>query len=151
MQALSRIKLLPSQVSQYWELLKYVTVKVDEVDEKNLQPYLNELLHALLNEKAQCFVELSEGRNIIGVCITRLMIDKITGEKYLCIQNAYSFRSADNESREKSVDFLKDFARKEHCTYMTFQSRNRRIWEIGEISGFKEKARIYEFRLGVES
>jgi hypothetical protein len=148
MQALSRIKLLPSQIPIYWEVIKYIIVTVDEVDEKNLQPYLNELLHALLNEKAQCFVELSESRNIIGVCITKFMVDKVTGEKYLYIQNAYSFRSADNESRKKSIDFLKDFARKEHCTYMTFQSRNRRVWEIGEISGFKEKARIYEFRLG---
>jgi hypothetical protein len=145
---LSRIKLLPSQVGQYWEVIKYITVTVDEVDEKNLQPYLNELLHALLNEKAQCFIELSESRNIVGVCITRFMMNKITGEKYLYVQNAYSFRAADNESRKESVEFLKKFAQKEHCAYIEFRSRNKRIWEIGEMSGFKEKARIYELRSG---
>jgi len=144
MQLLNRIKLLPTQIPVYWELLKHITVKVDEVDEKNLQPYLNELLHALLNGKAQCFLGLDDKRTVITVFITRLMIDKITGEKYLFIQNMYSFKVADNESRKQDIDFLKEFAREEQCAYMAFRSRNKRIWELGEITGFKEKARIFE-------
>ncbi len=143
----SRIKLLPAQVVQHWELLKYITVKTDEVNEKDLQPYLNELLHALLNGKAQCFLELSENRNVVGVCITRLMANKITGEKYLLIQNAYSFQAADNETRKQSFDFLKEFAKKEQCSYMSFESRNKRIWELGELAGFREKNRTFEFYL----
>ena len=141
----SRIKLLASQIVQYWELIKYVTVKVDEVDEKDLQPYLNELLHALLNNKAQCFIELNDKRNIVGVCITRLAIDEITGEKYLFIQNVYAFQAANDETRGQDFDFLKDFARKEQCAYISFQSRNKRIWELGISNGFKEKNRTFEF------
>ena len=128
----SRIKLLPAQVAQQWELIKYITVKVDEVDEKNLQPYLNELLHALLNNKAQCFVELNQSRSVVGVCITRFMVSRITGEKYLLVQNAYAFEAANDETRKQSFDFLKDFARKEQCSYMLFKSGNRRMWQIGE-------------------
>ena len=143
----SRIKLLAGQVPIYWELVKYVTVKVDEVDEKDLQPYLNELLHALLNGKAQCFLELSEKRNVVAVCITRIMADKITGEKYLLIQNAYAFQAADNETRKQDFDFLKEFAQKEQCSYLSFVSRNKRLWALGISNGFKEKNRTFEFRL----
>jgi hypothetical protein len=147
MQSLNRIKLLPAQISQQWELIKYITVKVDEVDKKDLQPYLNELLHALLNNKAQCFVELSEKRNVVGVCVTRLAIDGITGKKYLFIQNAYSFQASDNETRKQFMDFIKEFAQKEQCAYLSFTSRNKRIWELGESNGFREKNRTFEFYL----
>jgi hypothetical protein len=114
MQSLNnRIKLLPAQIPQQWELIKFVVVRVDEVNDKDLQPYLNELLHVLLNGKAQCFLGLSEKRNITGVWITRLMIDKITGEKYLFAQILYSFKFVDDESRKQEIDFIKEFARKE--------------------------------------
>ena len=142
----SRIKLLPAQVVQHWELVKHVVVKVDEVDEKDLQPYLNELLHSLLNNKAQCFLGLDEKRNITGVWITRLMIDKITGEKYLFAQALYSFKFIDDENRKQEIDFIKEFARKEQCSYISFRSRNKRIWEIGELNNFQEKFRTFEFR-----
>ena len=147
MQPLNRIKLLPAQLVQHWELIKHITVKVDEVDEKDLQPYLNELLHALLNEKAQCFINLGDKKTVAGVCITRLMIDKITGEKYLFIQNAYSFKAADSESRKQDIDFLKEFAKKEQCAYMAFRTRNKRLWKLAEMNGFTEDYRAFGFRL----
>lgn len=143
----SRIKLLPAQIPTYWELLKFVVVTVDEVNEKDLQPYLNELLHALLNNKAQCFLELNENRNIVSVCISRFMVNKVTGEKYLFLQNAYAFKADGDEVRKQFLDFLKDFARKEQCAYLSFTSRNKRIWLLGEMAGFKEKVRVFEFRL----
>lgn len=143
----SRIKLSASQVVDCWELVKFVTTKVDEVDEKDLQPYLNELLHALLNEKAQCFVEMDEARQVIGVCITRLMPNKITGEKYLFIQNAYAFDVADADKRLRFFEFMKQFAQKEKCAYMLFHSRNKRLWGLGKMAGFKEDFRTFSFRL----
>lgn len=143
----SRIKLLPAQVPTYWELVKYICVTVDEVDEKDLQPYLNELLHVLLNGKAQCFVELNKNRNVISVCITRFAVNKITGEKHLFIQIAYSFQVADDEVRKQFMDFLKEFAKKEQCKYLSFQSRNKRIWDLGVKNGFREQHRTFEFCL----
>ena len=142
---MNRIKLLPAQVVQQWELIKFVVQKVDEISERDLQPYLNELLHALLNSKAQCFVGLDDDKNVIGVWITRLMIDKITGEKHLFAQILYSFKFIDNEKRKKEIDFVKDFARKEQCSYIIFRSCSKRIWELAEMSGCKEVARVFEF------
>lgn len=143
----SRTKLLSTQIPEYWELVKFITVTTDEVDEKDLQPYLNELLHALLNNKAQCFLELGESRNVVSVGITRLAVNKITGEKYLLIQNAYSFQAANEETRKQSFDFFKEFAREERCSYISFRSRNKRIWELGLQNNFKETVRTFEFRL----
>ena len=46
------IKLLSKQVPTFWEAIKVGVVRADEVKEKDLQPYLNELLQALLSDKA---------------------------------------------------------------------------------------------------
>ena len=141
------IKLISTQVVDFWEVIKFAVTRVDEVDSKDLQLYLNELLHALLSDKAQCFVRLSKDRIIIALCITRIRADKITGKKYLFIQNVYSFKATIDETWTQDADFLKEFAKKEKCSYLSFYSRNKRIWELGEMVGFKERYRVFNFRL----
>lgn len=142
------IRLQAAQIPQYWEVIKYVTTTVDEVDEKDLQLYLVELLHALLSDKAQCFVTLNEDRLIVTVGITRIRANKVTGEKYLFIQNIYSFQMASIQERSAEMTFVKEFARNAQCKYASFKSRNKRVWQIGEANGFEEKCRVFECRLG---
>ena len=141
------IKILPDQVVQLWETIKYVAVKVDEIDEQDLPKYLNELLHALLNEKAQCFVRLNDNREIVAIFITRFLMNTINGEKYFQIQCVYGFKSAQNEVWEKDWNVLKEFAKKENCSYIGFTSRNKRIWDIGKIMGMEEAYRTFKYRL----
>ena len=141
------IKLISTQVVDFWEVIKFAVTRVDEVDSKDLQLYLNELLHALLSDKAQCFVRLSKDRILIALYITRIRTDKITGKKYLFIQNVYSFKATIDETWTQDADFLKEFAKKEKCSYLSFYSRNKRIWELGEMVGFKERYRVFNFRL----
>ena len=141
------IKLLSTQIPQTWEVIKFAVTRVDEVDPENLQPYLNELLHALLSDKAQCFVRLNKDRIIIALYITRIRADKITGKKYLFIQNVYSFKTVIDETWTQDANLLKEFAKKEKCSYLSFYSRNKRIWELGEMAGFKEKYRVFDFQL----
>lgn len=148
MQSLNNIvKLLPAQIPQFWELIKHITVKVDEVDERDLQLYLLELLHALLNDSAQCFVGFDDKKAVTTVLITRLMMEKITGVKYLFIQNMYSFRPSGNETREKQSAFLKEFARREQCVYIFLKARHERIWELAKANNFEEDFRAFKFRL----
>ena len=141
-------KLLASQIPTFWENIKFAVVKVDKVREENQQQYLNELLHALLNEKAQCFVRLNEDRSIIALYVTRIRVDNITSKKYLFIQNVYSFKAVVDGVWIEDANFLKEFAKKEECLYLSFYSHNKRIWEVGEMVGFREKYRVFDFRLG---
>jgi len=141
------IKILPNQVVQLWETIKYAAIKVDETDEKDLPKYLNELLHALLNEKAQCFVRLDDKREVAAIAITRFLMNNVNGEKYFQVQCVYGFKAAPNEVWKRDWEVLKEFAKKENCSYMGFQSRNKRIWDIGKTIGMTEAYRVFKLRL----
>jgi len=143
----SVIRLLPVQVVKLWEAIKYGVIRADEVKEKDRQVYLNELLHALLNEKAQCFVRLSDDRRLLAMLITRFQVNKITGDKELYLQGLYSWEAVNDEVWQHDMDFVKEFARREKCNRITFKSNNPRAMEIGELSGFKENIREFVLNL----
>lgn len=142
------IKLLSAQIVPMWEAIKFAATQADEVDQQELQPYLNELLHALLSDKAQCFVRINEdNREILAVLITRILTNKIATERYLQIQTVYGFKYGDEETWKKDFNVLQKFAEQANCLYMGFVSRNKRIWQIGEMLGFKEMHRTFAIRL----
>jgi hypothetical protein len=141
------IKLLSGQIPTFWEAIKFGATQADEVDEKDLQPYLNELLHALLSDKAQCFVGLDDKRSLVGVLVTRIGIDKITGDKFLFIQSVYTWERLEDSVWKETYDLFSQFALKEQCKYLSFSSRNPAIWDRTEKLGFKERTRTYTLQL----
>lgn len=141
------LKILSTQVSTYWELIKFAVTTVDEVDKEDLQPYLIELLHALLSDKAQCWIRLDEKRTIIALLITRIRVNKITAKKSLYLQSIFSYRQVPLDIWQKDFNMLVQFAKQEGCKKITFDSRNPRIWEITTSFGCLERYRSFEFRL----
>ena len=141
------IKILPDQVVQLWETIKYAAVKADEIDEKDYPKYLNELLHALLNEKAQCFVRINDKREIVTIGITRIMRNGVTGEKYLQIQSGFGFQKAEDYLWKQDWETMKDFAKKENCSYVGVMSRNPRVLNLGKLIGMTETYRIFSVKL----
>lgn len=141
------IKLLSVQIPNFWEAIKLAVVKADEVDEKDQQSYLNELLHALLNDKAQCFVRLDDERKLIGILITRIMENKQSGEQYLFLQVLYSWQFQKPETWLKEFEIVKDFAKSTNCKYLSCTSNNKRAWEIYASIGLTEQSRQYTYRL----
>jgi len=142
------IKLLASQIPQFWEAIKFAAIKADEVDEKHQQTYLNELLHALLSDKAQCFVQMDDSRMLAGLMITRITVDKITGEKSILLQALYVWQKIDSRVWTEAFGIIKEFASKEGCVYLTFTSRNPAIWERTTALGFVEKTRVFTMNVG---
>lgn len=140
-------KVLSIQIPQFWEAIKFAVVKVDEVEPERVQDYLIELLHSLLNDKAQFFAVLDDNKVLSAVCITRILIDKVTGEKYLFIQNLYSFTVVDNGSWNHGLDVILDFAKRNSCKYLTCMSRNHRIFDIVGRYGFRETERIFKYSI----
>ena len=141
------IRILPTQVVKLWETIKYGVVLADEVNEEERYIYLNELLHALLNEKAQCFVRLSDDRRLLAVLITRFQVNKITGSKDLYLQGLYSWKAVSDEVLQHNMDFVKEFAKHEGCKRITFRTYNSRVMEIAELLGFKENIREFVLNL----
>jgi hypothetical protein len=142
------IRLLPAQITKFWEIIKFAATKADRVEQENLPYYLNELLHSLLSDKAQCFFKLDENRVLTSVIITKILIDKNSNKKYLSIECLYSFKRVDNQEWVDTFDILKKFAKSEKCEYISGISNNKRAWEIGELGGFRELNR--KFILKVE-
>jgi len=142
------IKILPTQIPQLWEIIKFAVTRADEVESKDLQPYFNELLHALLSDKAQCFVRLDDNRILLLLMITRISVDKITGRKSLFIQALYSWKNVEDKEWQDDYNFVKEFAKHEQCKLISFESRNLRIWQLGETLGFKESLRTFRLSLG---
>lgn len=142
------LKLLSIQIPKVWEVLKFAATQADEVDQQELQPYLNELLHALLSDKAQCFVRLDEKRTLLALMITRIKGNNRTGEKCLYLQCLYSFQFVDDSIWEKDMIFIRQFADKEKCSYISFDSRNKKIQEMGKMHGFKEVSRSFSIKIG---
>ena len=141
-------KLLSVQIVHFWDAIKYACIKADEVDEKNLASYFNELLQALLSDKAQCFVILDEQRILHGIAITRITVDKVQDKKEVLLQAFYSMRTVSDVETRKYFNILLELAKKESCTGITFSSRNEKIWYMAGLVGCKEKNRNFTFELG---
>jgi len=142
------IKLIPKQIPIFWDTIKYSCKQADALHQENYQPYFNELLHALLSDKAQCFVRLNEKRVILGVLVTRFLGNKVTGEKELRLQSAYSFQSEPQEVWQKDFGVILDIALKTNCTKITFETSNPRLASLGTSVGCKEVSRLYEYVIG---
>lgn len=142
------IRILPSQVPQLWEAIKFACVQADEVNKEDMPSYFNELLHTLLSDKAQCFVRLGDDRTLLMLAITRILVDKITGKKSLFIQGLYSWKSVEDGEWQEDFKFVREFAKHEQCKRISFESRNDRVWKIAGILGFKENLR--KFTLNME-
>jgi len=132
----------------FWEAIKFACSKADSIDEKFYAAYFNELLQALLSDKAQCFVVLDNSRILHRIIITRIVCDKLRDDSELLIQCMYSMTQASNEDVQKHFAFAVDTAKSLGCKKLTWKSSNPRIWEWAEMVGCFEQTRIFSYNIG---
>lgn len=143
------IQLLPQDIPRYWDAIKFACKKVDEIDEEHMPAYMNELLVALLNSQAQCFVRISDDRKELqALVVTKILHNAQWDEKYLYVQALYSWEIVEENIWQRDIDFIKAFAKREGCRYVGAMSRNKRAQDIMQMIGFSEYTRIYALRLG---
>jgi len=140
------IRLLSRDIPRYWDLIKQAVKQVDEVEASKFPAYTRELLIALMSDKAQAWIRVNEQREIVLICITRIMYNNQTDEKYLYIQAVYSWKREPEEVWQRDMDVVKDFAAKEKCDYIGCMSRNPRIWDIVKRLGFFESTRVFAMK-----
>ncbi len=141
------VKILPVQIPVFWESIKFCAVTADEVAKEFRQVYLNELLQALLSDTAQCFVRLNDRRVLVTLMVTRMQIHKVTARKSLQIQILYSLEKVDAAEWDSDYVFLRNFATKQQCDSIIFETRHERVMELGRRVGFKEIQRSFGFNL----
>jgi hypothetical protein len=142
------IRLLPNDIPKFWEAIKFASVKADEIDENDFPSYCSELLHALLNDKAQCFVRLApDSRVLTAIMITRVMINEKKNTRYLFIQGLYSWEPVEQKEWKEDMDFIAKYAKQRECTYVSTMSRNPRAQDIIQMVGFEEETRLYKMSL----
>lgn len=137
------LKLLPSQVPVLWDTIKYACIEADEVEKKDFPAYFNELLLSLLASKAQCWVRLTTDRQLSAICVSRIQVDKVSGEKGLFVQVVYSWKKGDSKEWIEDVNLMKEFGKKEGCKYLSFNSRNEAVFRIAKMTGFTETHRTF--------
>jgi hypothetical protein len=136
-------KIVPSQIPQFWDTIKFAALNADNIAEKDRELYLNNLLAFLLCDKAQCFVRSNEVRELQALFITRIIKDEITGEKALYISSLYSFRSVPDLQWESDIRTVEKFAQANNCKKVVAVSNNQRVFEIANKLGFIERYRSF--------
>lgn len=141
-------RLPATQIVPFWEAIKFACVQADEVKMEDRADYFNELLQALLSDKAQVFVVLDSKRILHTIAVTRIIFNKVNLKKELLVQCLYSMTPMDNAAAIKYFSFAAEFARKEGCTRIVYNSRNPRIWELAALNGCQEQFRSFALDLG---
>lgn len=136
------------QIPMFWDAIKFACSKADNIEAELYRPYFNELLQALLSDKAQCFVVLDSDRILQRVIVTRIVQDKLRGDSELMIQCMYSMTKASYEDVQKHFAIAVDTAKSLGCKRLTWKSSNPRIWEWAEMVGCFDQTRIFSFNVG---
>ena len=136
------------QIPMFWDAIKFACSKADNIEEEFYSAYFNELLQALLSDKAQCFVVLSNERVLQRVIVTRIVQDKLRGDSELMIQCMYSITKASYEDVQKHFALAVSTAKSLGCKRLTWKSSNPRIWEWAEMVGCFDQTRIFSFNVG---
>lgn len=137
------IRVLPSQIPQVWEAVKYAVVQLNEVPPEELDEYLVWMLQQLLSEKAQCWVTLNDDRILLNVSITRIVTNTFTKEPALHLQCLYAFQGLTDSTVEEALMLYRQFAKKTGCTQVTGASRHPRACALMEQHGFKPEYKTY--------
>lgn len=142
------IRLLPDQIEKVWEAIKYAYIKAGyHIKKEEIPQYLYKLLVNLLSNRAQCFIALSENRELEAILITKITEDNISGERTLFTDALYSFKKSTESEWMERLELLKEFARKSGCTAITSYSAVPQIFALLSSLGFEERFRCMSLKI----
>jgi len=133
------IMLVPDQIPIFWEAIKFSVVNAEMVEEQYRDKFLNRLLYLLLSSRAQCFVRLSEDRQLQMVGLTSIQVDEIRDEKTLFAYSLYSFEKVPGEVWVKDLDNLIAWAKASGCKTLTAWTNNAKATSLFNMLGWKKR------------
>lgn len=137
------IRLIPAQIPTMWDAIKFASAKATILQESELPKYLNKLLHDLLSSKAQCFAKLDGDRRLTGIIITKLLVDNLTDEKILEVENLYSFEPVSKEQWMEGLGIIGRFAVASGCVRIVTFATTDKVYDILKMMGFRERYKCF--------
>jgi len=145
------IRLTPENIVKHWDIIKHALVRGDMITPDQRQSVLNDMLHELLCERAQCFFRYGmDDRKIQSIIITKIQRNDRTLEKFLYIQCLYSFKVVKHTYWQEDWDFIKAFAKETDCHSILMNSYNVRVFKLLSRLGVKESYRTFLYNLNEE-
>ena len=128
-------KLLPNQVSAYWDSLKHGIEQSCPADTVLTPDGLNKYLIALMSGTLQawmCTDKVNDKFDYFGNLITKIQADDITGEKVLLLVSLYMFQSAEDRLWLDAYMSLEDYARANSCKKIVAYTTNPAVINRGK-------------------
>ena len=112
-------KLLPDQISAFWDILKYaIEESIPPIVSKNPNS-MNNILASLLCGRAHCWASYTkgeEGNRFEGIVITKILYDDISDTKNLLLYCLYGYEDVDKKSWIDGFKSLIKFATAQGCS-----------------------------------
>lgn len=141
------IRLRPTQINPYWEIIKFAAITSNNVEEKNISKFSINLLLDLLNNKVHCLVSVNDERKIDKILLVSFMYNEIMDEKYMKFQAFYAFITTPPEEWKVYGSKILEYAKKEKCNSIYMTTKSPKIIELVERFGLTESSKNYSIDL----
>jgi hypothetical protein len=104
------IQLLPDQIAKLWDYIKIALIESAPPNIGRTNAELNNILAALLSEKAQCWISFEkskEGKRFEAVVITQIVRDALSDTKNLLIYSLYGEIISDRSWQQGMIGLAK--------------------------------------------
>jgi len=123
------IHIPPTQVADYWDVIKKACLEADQVAAEHTVVYCNNLLQDLLSGKRHCLFYMIDSA-IQVVLVYYIKSDALTGVVTMTVANLYSFVHKTDEEWQDVVERLKLIAKSWKCTKICGETIHPRIEEF---------------------
>lgn len=137
------IKLIPSQIPAYWDIIKHAALNADAVPEKAMGGYCINLLLDLLSSKAICLVSANNEKAIQRILIVGFEQDGLFGTKTMVFRVLYGFDSGTEQDWIEDSSKVYEWAVYENCDLIKAFSKSERVFDLAKTYGFKKAGETY--------
>lgn len=144
------IKLLPDQISKFWDLIKYALEDSPPLTIGNINSsWINNLLVAALSGEIEVWIsyEKEEKIKLNGIVLTSFEIDKFVKEKSLLIYYLYTYGNTGIRPWIKGLKALAKYARSRNCSRIISYSKIPEILKVSKELGGDIDTRFIVFNL----
>lgn len=141
------IKLMPDQVTLFWDSIKHGMIESYKIPKEFQQDFAIKELKNLLSGLSQCWIGFQidkEGNKKLDLIMTSKIIDnKFYGVKVLFVDSLYGFRLITDEIASEVYGVLEKFAMANNCHIISAESPNKRVEELMLNQGFEKQRTSY--------
>jgi len=131
------LQLQDDQISLFWDEIKRTVSLTCGVRSSYREEYFTALLQGLLLGKYQAWVIKTPADEIVGIGISKMQKNELSGRKSLHVVHIYGYRRITQDIIESDWIKFVEFAKRQECEEITFSTNVERIKELCGLVGFK--------------